>query len=72
MALPLLFIADALSDVGDEAKYIQPVELLQRKKDKIQKKGSRTAVVGNFGLYMFQSKKVCILIVFTICFSFFK
>jgi hypothetical protein len=60
MALPLLFIADALRDLGDEAKYIQPVELMLRKKDKVQNKGQRSAVVGNFGLYIFQSKKVCL------------
>ena len=47
-----------VADTGDEVLHTQQCELLVRKKGKAAPKGVRSVVVGRFGLYVFNGKKV--------------
>jgi hypothetical protein len=49
---------DVIADLDDALLFSMPIEILQRKKDKIVKKGSRIIGVGKFGIYVFNGKKV--------------
>ena len=49
---------DAVREHGDEVFYTQHCEYVVRKKKAVQRKGARIVVVGHFGLYLFNGKKV--------------
>jgi len=48
----------ALSEFDDVSVHAQPCAWLVRKKDKLVSKGVRLVVVGRFGIYLINAKKV--------------
>ena len=50
----------ALSEFDDVSVHAQPCAWLVRKKDKLVSKGVRLVVVGRFGIYLINAKKVSI------------
>jgi hypothetical protein len=53
-------IAESLGEQGDEPTFAQGFEWVIKKKnkDKLNRKGIRTVVVGKYGFYVFNGKKV--------------